>query len=294
MNLRVLILGISGMLGSAMFRFFSERNNHEIWGTVRNKNNLHFFNEKYHSNIITDVDVLDSQTLAAILERVKPDCVINCIGLVKQLAEADDPLITLPVNSLLPHNLAKLCASAGVRLVQISTDCVFSGSKGNYTEDDISDATDLYGKSKFIGELDYAHTVTLRTSIIGHELQTKHSLVDWFLSQKETCRGYTQAIFSGLPTISLAEIIYDYILPNAHLRGVYHVSSSPISKFELLSLIALEYKKNIVIVKDESITINRSLNSDKFRRETGYVAPSWPLLIKQLHQYYQSIGNHCV
>ncbi|WP_229007161.1 SDR family oxidoreductase [Methylophilus sp. Leaf408] len=292
--MRVLILGISGMLGSAMYRFFSEKNTHEVWGTVRNKSSLRFFSEKDHASIISDVDVLNHHTLVTILAQVKPDYVINCIGLVKQLAEVDDPLITLPVNALLPHQLARLCALGGARLLQISTDCVFSGNKGNYAENDISDATDLYGKSKFIGELDYAHTVTVRTSIVGHELQSKHSLVDWFLSQKETCKGYTKAIFSGLPTITLAGIIHDYIIPNTQLSGVFHVASSPVSKFELLSLIALQYDQKTALIEDNTIVIDRSLNADKFKLATGYVAPSWPVLIKQLHQYYQSLGNHRV
>lgn len=282
------------MLGSAMFRFFSEKQTHEVWGTVRSKERLRFFNKESHTHIINDIDVLDQQALATLLEKLKPDYVINCIGLVKQLAEADDPLITLPINSLLPHQLAKLCALNSAKLLQISTDCVFSGNKGNYTEEDISDATDLYGKSKFIGEVKYAHTVTIRTSIVGHELQSKHSLIDWFLSQEVSCKGYTKAIFSGLPTITLAEIIHDYIIPNRLLKGVYHVASRPITKFELLSLITQEYNHKIAINEDSSLVIDRSLDAKKFKQATGYEAPSWPVLIKQLHQYYLSLGNHRV
>jgi dTDP-4-dehydrorhamnose reductase len=282
------------MLGSAMFRFFSEKGTHEVWGTVRSKDALSFFDPVSHANIINDIDVLNQHALATLFNKVKPDYVINCIGLVKQLAEADNPLVTLPINSLLPHQLAQLCTLNSAKLLQISTDCVFSGNKGNYTEEDISDATDLYGKSKFIGELNYAHTVTVRTSIVGHELQSKHSLVDWFLSQKETCKGYSKAIFSGLPTITLAEIIHDHIIPNSRLNGVYHVASDPISKFDLLSLIAQQYDQKTIITEDSSIVIDRSLNAGKFKLATGYVAPSWPILIKQLHQYYQSLGNHRV
>lgn len=282
------------MLGSAMFRFFSGKGTHEVWGTVRSKDCLSFFDPESHPNIINDIDVLNQDALARLFNKVKPDYVINCIGLVKQLAEADNPLVTLPINSLLPHQLAQLCTLNSAKLLQISTDCVFSGNKGNYIEEDISDATDLYGKSKFIGELNYAHTVTVRTSIVGHELQSKHSLVDWFLSQKETCKGYSKAIFSGLPTITLAEIIHDHIIPNSQLSGVYHVASAPISKFDLLSLIAQQYDQKTIITEDSSIVIDRSLNAGKFKLATGYVAPSWPILIKQLHQYYQSLGNNRV
>lgn len=282
------------MLGSATFRYFSERGIHDVWGTLRDKNTMRFFNKAQHANIIDGIDVLNQHSLVTIFEQIKPDYVINCIGLIKQLANVDDPLITLPVNSLLPHQLARLCAIHGAKLLQISTDCVFSGTKGNYTEEDISDANDLYGKSKFIGELDYDHTVTIRTSIVGHELQSRHSLVDWFLSQKQSCKGFTRAIFSGLPTITLAEIIHDYIIPNAELKGVYQVASNPISKFELLSLIALQYDQKTAIVEDNTVVIDRSLNAEKFKLATGYISPTWPVLIKQLHQYYQSLGNHCV
>jgi len=292
--LRVLILGISGMLGSAMFRFFSEKGVHEVWGTVRNKSTLPFFDQNHHARIISDVDVLNHLTLVTILERVKPDYVINCIGLVKQLAEVDDPLITLPINSLLPHHLARLCALSGARLLQMSTDCVFSGDKGNYTEADTSDATDLYGKSKYLGEVSYPNALTIRTSIIGHELQSQHSLVDWFLSQNENCNGYSKAIFSGFPTIVLSEIIHDFILVNQKLSGVYHVAASPISKFDLLSLISDVYGKSIQINKNDKVTIDRSLNATKFNTETGYQPPPWPHLIQSMHNYYINLRNQNV
>lgn len=282
------------MLGNAMFRFFSAQNHHEVWGTLRNSSSMRFFDARLHPQIISDIDVLNQDTLIRLLHRIKPDYVINCIGLVKQLAEVDDPLITLPINAMFPHQLARLCALCNARMLQISTDCVFSGMKGHYSETDISDATDLYGKSKFIGELAYDHTVTIRTSIVGHELQSKNSLIDWFLSQSSSCSGYTKAIFSGLPTITLAEIIHNYVIEDSKLSGIYHVASHPISKFELLNLIATEYKKQILILEDDSVVIDRSLKADKFNRATGYLPPPWPVLANHLYQHYQSLGSHCV
>lgn len=292
--MRVLILGISGMLGSAMFRLFSEKATHEVWGTLRNKNSLSFFNQDHHARIVSDVDVLNLTTLVTILERVKPDYVVNCIGLVKQLAEVDDPLVALPINALLPHHLARLCALSGSRLLQISTDCVFSGNKGNYTEDDISDATDLYGKSKYIGEVNYPNALTIRTSIIGHELQSQHSLVDWFLSQKVSCNGYTKAVFSGFPTVVLSGIIHDFILTNPSLNGVYHVAASPISKFDLLELIASVYGKSIEITKNDAVAIDRSLNAAKFNTTVSYQPPPWTSLIQSMHNYYITLRNQNV
>ena len=202
-----------------------------------------------------------------------------------QLADSDDPLQAIPINSLLPHRLAGLCALLSARLVHIGTDCIFSGEKGGYTENDPSDAKDLYGKSKFLGEVDYPHAVTLRTSIIGHELQSAHSLIGWFLSQQDHCKGYKRAIFSGLPTVALAQIIRDVVIPSPDLSGVYHVAAKPISKYDLLRLVADVYGKSIEIEPDDQLIIDRSLNADRFRQATGYVVPDWPELIKLMYSY---------
>lgn len=287
--MKVLILGISGMLGNAMFRFFSEQQKHEVWGTLRNRGNLRFFDECLHAQIVADIDVLNQDILISLLHRIKPDYVINCIGLVKQLAEVDDPLITLPLNTLFPHKLAKLCGLCDSRMLQISTDCVFSGNKGHYSESDISDATDLYGKSKWMGEVHYPHTLTIRTSIIGHELQSQHSLIDWFLSQSGACHGYTKAIFSGFPTIVLAQIIHDYILEHTELSGVYHVAAHAINKFDLLKMVASQYNKSIQLIPNERVTIDRSLDAKRFNQLVGYTSPDWPQLIQAMHNDYLTL-----
>lgn len=273
------------MLGNAIVRVMSENQHLEVFGTVRANNIPQIFSREIAKKIITGVDVTNQDSLVKLFAEVKPDVVINCVGLVKQLAEVDDPLIALPINAMLPHQLAHLCGVYGARLVHISTDCVFSGTKGNYLETDVSDANDLYGKSKYLGEVDYSHAVTLRTSIIGHELQSAHGLIGWFLSQKQQCKGYTKAIFSGLPTVALAQIIRDFVIPNPALSGVYHVAAEPISKYDLLSLVADVYGKAINIVPDDHVVIDRSLNAEKFKHATGYTAPKWPELIKLMHSY---------
>jgi dTDP-4-dehydrorhamnose reductase len=186
---------------------------------------------------------------------------------------------------LLPHRLAGLCELVGARLVHMSTDCVFSGKKGDYHESDPSDAEDLYGKSKFLGEVVYPHAITLRTSIIGHELQGARSLIDWFLSQERQCKGYTKAIYSGMPTVVLAQLVRDVIIPQTDLTGLYHVAAKPISKFDLLRLVADVYGKTIEIIPDDKLVIDRSLNAERFRDATGYVAPGWPKLIELMHTY---------
>ena len=205
--------------------------------------------------------------------------------MVKQLADANDPLQAVPINTLLPHRLAALCDVAGARLVHISTDCVFSGATGNYLETDFPDAYDLYGRSKFLGEVDYPNAITLRTSIIGHELKGGRSLVGWFLSQEASVKGFTKAIFSGLPTMELATIVRDVVLDRRELRGLYHVAAKPINKFDLLSLLAKAYGKEIEIIPSDDLVIDRSLCGEKFRLATGYVAPEWPILVKRMAEF---------
>lgn len=282
--MRILILGITGMLGCAVFKQLSIDQRYQVWGTLRNLEGKRHFSEHTHSRLLNNVDVLDQDTLIKVLERVRPEVIINCIGLIKQLADANDPLSALPINAILPHRLANLCELTGTRLIHVSTDCVFSGIKGRYTEADDSDAKDLYGKSKFIGELNETpHAITLRTSIIGHELGTNLSLLDWFLSQEGPVKGYRKAIFSGLPTVELARVIQDYVIPAPELNGLYHVSAEPIDKLSLLRLVAKVYERNVKIIPDEQVCIDRSLDSTQFRQATGYIPPSWPELIRKMH-----------
>jgi len=283
---RILVLGMSGMLGSAVHKIFSEDARFEVWGTRRSSASAPHLSPAMQARVLDGVDVLRETALSEVMQQVSPDVVINCVGLVKQLQAADDPLEVLPINAMLPHRLAKHCARTDARLIHVSTDCIFSGSKGGYIESDMSDATDLYGKSKFIGELHtLPHVITLRTSLIGHELNSAHSLVNWFLSQSGVVKGYSRAIFSGFPTVELATVIRDYILPNTALQGLYHVATSPISKYDLLRLIAQIYGKEIDIVEDRKLVIDRSLDGSRFSAETGYIAPDWPELVQRMHAF---------
>ena len=169
------------------------------------------------------------------------------------------------------------------RFIHMSTDCVFSGRDGLYRESDFADADDLYGRSKYLGEVDYPNAITLRTSIIGHELGGgARSLVGWFLAQDGSVQGYSKAIFSGLPTVELARVIKDYVLPRPEMNGLWHVSAEPIDKLELLRLVAKAYGKQIEIRPDDSVRIDRSLNSDRFRAETGFEPLPWPELVRSM------------
>lgn len=282
---KVLVLGTTGMLGNAVFRFLSRSPGFSAIGTARTSGALRYLPEDLRGLVKVGIDVNNPDSLLELISDVRPTVVINCIGLIKQLAEADDPLEVLPINSILPHRLAHLCKLADARLVHVSTDCVFSGRRGMYVESDVSDAEDLYGKSKYIGEVDFPHSVTLRTSIIGHELNSANGLIGWFLNQEGQVKGYGSAIFSGLPTVELARVIRDYVIPNPSMRGLFHVSVEPISKFDLLRLVADVYGKKIDIDRDDQLVIDRSLDSTRFRTLTGYRPAAWPELIQQMKSF---------
>lgn len=281
----ILVLGASGMLGNAVYRTFATSNGFEVVGTVRGGGTIINLPEGSTGQLLSGVDVEQTDSLVAAFEKARPDVVINCIGLVKQLAAANDPLVTLPINSMLPHRLARLAALVDARLIHVSTDCVFTGTKGNYVESDTPDALDLYGRSKLLGEVDYPNAVTLRTSIIGTEMNSAHGLVGWFLAQNGAVKGYAKAVFSGLPTAVLAQVMRDHVIPNAELRGVWHVSAEPIDKFSLLNLVAAEYGRDTEIQPDETLVIDRSLDSSRFRDFTGWAPPKWPQLIATMRQF---------
>ena len=283
--MKVLVIGASGMIGSTVLRVLSEKKEWEVSGSIRDEAVKRFFTSAIGDRLISGIDVEYSDHLVKVLDQVRPDVVVNCAGLTKHKPEAEDPLVTIPINTLMPHRLAGLCKLAGARLIHVSTDCVFSGEKGGYVESDFADARDVYGKSKALGEVDYPHAITLRTSTIGHELQSEYGLLDWFLSQQGRCKGYTRAIFSGLPTVVFAQVIRDVVILNKELSGLYHVAAKPINKFDLLKLIAEAYGKVIDIVPDEKLVIDRSLDAKRFQLATGYIAPEWPELIRLIHAY---------
>lgn len=281
--MKVLVLGASGMIGSAMVRVLAENREWAVFGTLREAGLKRFFAPHIAERLVADVDVDHRDALVRIFAQVRPDVVVNCIGLTKHHREAEAPSLAIPVNALLPHRIAELAELASARLIHVSTDCVFSGLKGAYVESDPADALDVYGKTKFLGEVSYPHALTLRTSTIGHELQTAYGLLEWFLLQETTCQGFDRAIFSGLPNTVFAQVVRDVVIPRPDLSGLYHVGAESTSKYDLLRLIAKVYGKSIDIIRDEKFTIDRSLDSRRFCKETGYLAPSWPELIQSMY-----------
>jgi dTDP-4-dehydrorhamnose reductase len=273
------------MIGSTVLRVLSEKKDWQVFGSIRDESVKRFYPVAIGERLIEGIDVERPDALVKVLDQLRPNVVVNCAGLTKHKPDAEDPLVSIPINALMPHRLAGLCKLVGARLIHVSTDCVFSGEKGNYTEDDLADARDVYGKSKALGEVDYPHAITLRTSTIGHELQNTYGLLDWFLSQDVQCKGFARAIFSGLPTVVFSQVIRDVVIPHPELTGLYHVAAKPINKFELLKLIADVYGKKIDIERDDNLAIDRSLDAKRFQSATGYVAPEWPELIKSMHAY---------
>ncbi len=283
--MKVLVIGASGMIGSTVLRVLSEKSDLKVFGSVRDAGISKFFPSSFGEFLIAGIDVEHPDALVRLLNQLRPDVVVNCAGLTKHKPEAEDLLLSIPINTVMPHRLAGLCKLVNARLIHVSTDCVFSGEKGLYVEDDFADARDVYGKSKALGEVDYPHSITLRTSTIGHELQSTYGLLDWFLSQEVQCKGFARAIFSGLPTVVFAQVIRDIVIPHPELTGLYHVAAKPINKFQLLELIADVYGKKIDIVRDDKLALDRSLDARRFQSATGYVAPEWPELIKLMHAY---------
>lgn len=267
------------MLGHALFSVLGQRGRLQVFGASRSAVDL-----GAPDRLLSGVDVLQPDDLHRAFAWARPEVVVNAVGLVKQLGNAKDPLAAVPINTLLPHRLAQLCQVAGARLIQISTDCVFTGDKGGYTEDDRTDALDLYGVSKRLGEVGGPGAVTLRTSIIGRELRTRHSLVDWFLHAPRTVSGYRRAVFSGVTTVELARIVADVVIPCPELAGVNHVSAEPINKYDLLRLLNETYGCGRTINPDDTLVIDRSLNSDRFRAATGWGPPAWPEMLAEMRR----------
>ncbi|QQS43153.1 MAG: SDR family oxidoreductase [Acidobacteriota bacterium] len=280
--MRVLVLGAGGMLGHKLVQRLP---NHgvETWAGVRGGGDLSRFRFISERRVIGSVEAGEPESVRKAVRLAGPDVVVNAVGVIKQKEEAKHSALTIEINALFPHRLHEICRDAGARLVHISTDCVFSGSRGGYTEEDPTDAQDLYGRSKALGEVVSEGAVTVRTSIIGRELGTSHGLLEWFFSNAGgTVRGFTKAYFSGFTTGALTDIIAGQILPRRDLQGLYHVASERISKFDLLSRVNERLDLGITIEPDETLAIDRSLDGSKFARETGFRAPEWSEMIEGL------------
>jgi len=284
--MRILILGGDGMLGHRLLKQLSAR--HETRVTLRqNLDTYRAYGLFTPDNAYGDIDVRTTDRLSDVLNEFQPEAVVNCVGIVKQRSEAQSSIPSLEINALLPHRLANLTGACGARLLHLSTDCVFSGNRGNYREHDFADADDLYGRTKFLGEVAEPHCLTLRTSIIGRELARKAGLLEWFLAQRDkVAKGYRHAIFSGFTTHEMARIIERMLVDFPRATGLYQVSSEPISKYALLSKVNTTLGLGITLVPDDTFRCDRSLDSSRFRTEFDYRPPSWGEMVAELAQKF--------
>lgn len=279
---RLLVFGGAGMLGHKLWQIADR--GLETWATVRQVTPaLRAAGLGHPARTLEGVDVRQPGHLDAALDRARPDAVVNCVGVVKQLAAAKDPVESIAINALYPHQLARACGARGIRLVHISTDCVFDGQRGGYREEDAPNATDLYGRSKALGETTGPGCLTVRTSIIGRELSGASGLVEWFLSRRGgAADGFARAVFSGLTTTALAGVLLRILTEHEALQGLYHVAAAPIDKHTLLQRLNDAYGAGVAITRRDEPRIDRSLDGARFRAATGLVPPSWEAMIAEM------------
>lgn len=281
--MKALVLGGSGMLGHKVFQVLSD--SFEVFATTRGPDGPWRTFPMYQrgDRVLGGVDALEVATVRRALDAVRPEVVINCIGIVKQRPEGEDPIQSIAINALFPHQLAAQCADIGARLIHVSTDCVFSGRKGHYTEQDQPDPVDLYGRTKLLGEAMGRRCLTIRTSVFGRDFQSDRGLLEWFVSQRgKTVDGYVNAIYTGFPTRTFARILSSILADYPELSGVYHVASEPISKCDLLMRIRRAMDLDVHIIPTKTPRVDRSLDATQFRDATGYGFPTWEEMIKEL------------
>lgn len=279
--MRVLVIGGDGMLGHQLVQGLAPR--HETFATLRGAADAyrwHAFLGRHNARF--GVDVRDPDAVPRALRDFRPDAVVNAAGVVKQRRDAERAELAIEVNALFPHRLARQCRDAGAFLVQYSTDCVFSGSRGNYGESDAPDPVDLYGRTKLLGEPETDGCLTLRTSMIGPELSRKTGLLEWFLAQRGQVAGYRRAVFSGLTTLEHVRIVDRILQRSTLVSGMFHVSAEPISKYDLLRMVREHFSHEVELVADDQLAIDRSLDSRHFREAFGYRPPAWDEMVKEL------------
>ncbi len=279
--MRVMVVGATGTLGHRLCLEWAER--FECWGTVRDPVEEPVAKLLASTRLIAGVTADEPSTLQAALGQARPEVVVNCVGAVKQAEAGQQPIPAIRINSLFPHELAAACREASARLVHVSTDCVFSGDRGGYTEQDVPDATDIYGRSKLLGEVSGEGLLTLRTSLIGRELRSSLGLLEWLISNRGgSVRGFSRAVFSGLTTIALAAEIGAVLEEHPGLEGVWQLASEPIDKLELLTMLERELQLGIEIVPDDTVIVDRSLDSSRLCRATGREPRRWEEMVEVL------------
>lgn len=280
--MRCLVIGGDGMLGHQLLT--SWQSHFEVRVTLRRDLDCYRGFGLFHAgNAIGGVDAFDFPSVRRAVQAFRPQAVVNAVGIVKQRAASKEALPSLEINAAFPHRLRRLCEDIDARLIHVSTDCVFDGRRGGYVETDRCDAEDLYGLTKYLGEVHEAPAVTLRTSIIGLELGRKTGLIEWFLAQRGRISGFTRAIYTGLTTQELANVMRRVLVEHPQLTGLWQAAAAPISKYDLLSrLTTLLGRRDIEIMPQSEFFCDRSLSGAAFTERTGYVPPSWDEMLGEL------------
>jgi dTDP-4-dehydrorhamnose reductase len=279
---KILVLGATGMIGSTLFKYLSLDKRFLVCGTYYSSKPMLFFGSNSSHFMFTRFDATNAESLLNVINNIEPNIVINCIGVVKQGLRPSDIVRSIELNALFPHRLNELCFQRDIRLIHISTDCVFNGSRGNYGELDATDALDVYGQTKALGEKLDGNSCVIRTSCVGREFRNpKKGLLEWFLAQNGEILGYSKAIFSGVTSLELAKVVSKYFLGEANRPGLWNISTHPINKFELLNIFKSAFHKDIQISVDGTFKVDRSLDSSKFHEICGHKFPDWMMMLKE-------------
>ncbi len=281
------------MLGHMLVRVLSEH--HQVIGTTSSqydtKSPLAHILDK--TNWIDQVDVRNWQTVENAINHAKPNVLINCVGVIKQKMESGNIMDAILINSLIPHQLAATCEKLDIRFIHFSTDCVFEGTPGIKHLTDTPNATDLYGTTKRLGEVNYAPAITLRTGFVGRQLSGSEGLFEWVLSQKgKTVSGYQNAIYSGLTTMALSRVIQQVIEMQPTLSGLYQVASNRIDKYNLITKLNELLQLNLSITQDTDFKCDRSMDGMEFTNLTNIHIPSWEEMLTEFaadQDFYNSI-----
>ena len=280
--MRVLILGATGMLGHKLWQLLPRRFP-DTFATVRSRPALAGCELYRDERVIDAIDAADFRSLATVLDRLQPAVIVNCVAVTLRREASADAVTSIALNALLPHQLACWSAEHSARVIHFSTDCVFSGRTGGYTEASPADAEDLYGRSKALGELTGASALTLRSSFIGRELGSGTELLEWFLAQRgKRIRGFRQALYTGVSTLFLARLVADIIEHHPQLAGLYNLASEVITKFDLLCLAREAFGVNVEIEPDDGYVCRRNLDGGRLRHALGAAPPGWPEMMAEL------------
>jgi len=289
MTRRVLIIGATGMMGHVLFDVARHQPDFEVYATVRRSD------ERTQAFLRIDAGRLFACDLRREIDPdlyCAPEVVVNCAGVVRHLHFQNSTVDLIKVDALAPHILAEYCDRRGARLIQLSTDCVFSGRRGNYGEDDLPDPPDLHGRMKVLGEVMHEPHITLRTSFIGHERfrESGYFLLDWFLAQRGEVRGFTHARWSGLTTLEFARVLVE-LIRQPEVTGLLHVHGETLSKYDLLCLAQSVYGKTDVVIRpDSEFRCDRSLRSLRLNA-LGIRVPGIQQMLVDLRDYYLLRNN---